>query len=412
MHTVRQLSASLLLASFSLCAPAAEQAAFPEGPGKPILETVCLGCHEATNVTRSGYTQADWRNVLSMMQNVGAPLTKEQFPVLLSYLTKNFPERPKPAAKLVDGPAKVTIREWKVPTPGSRPHDPMAARDGSLWYTGQFSNKLGRLDPKTGRFTEFPLKHVKSGPHGLAEDGDGNVWYTANFASYIGKLNPKTGEQTEYPMPDPAARDPHTPVFDKQGTLWFTVQGGNRIGRVDPKTGEVKLATPQTPRSRPYGMVIDSKGTPWVVLFGTNKIASIDPQTMQIREFELPNKDTRPRRVAITSDDVLWYADYSRGYLGRFDPATGNATEYASPGGPQSQPYGIAAVNDIVWYSESNVKPNTMVRFDPKTERFQTWIIKSGGGVVRNIDVTKDGKGNLALATSGVNGVALVTVAK
>jgi virginiamycin B lyase len=38
---------------------------------------------------------------------------------------------------------------------------------------------------------------------------DGNVWYTANFKAYIGKLNPKTGAVTQYPMPDPAARDPH-----------------------------------------------------------------------------------------------------------------------------------------------------------------------------------------------------------
>ena len=54
------------------------------------------------------------------------------------------------------------------------------------------------------------------------------------------------------------------------------------------------------------------------------------------------------------------------------------ATEWASPGGPQSQPYGIAAVKDVLWYSEAGVKPNTLVRFDPKTEKFQTWAIPSG----------------------------------
>ncbi len=27
------------------------------------------------------------------------------------------------------------------------------------------------------------------------------------------------GTIMEYPMPDPAARDPHTPLFDKKGTL-------------------------------------------------------------------------------------------------------------------------------------------------------------------------------------------------
>ena len=30
--------------------------------------------------------------------------------------------------------------------------------DGSLWYTGQLANVLGRLDPASGKFTEFHLK--------------------------------------------------------------------------------------------------------------------------------------------------------------------------------------------------------------------------------------------------------------
>jgi len=66
------------------------------------------------------------------------------------------------------------------------------------------------------------------------------------------------------------------------------------------------------------------------------------------------------------------------------------------------------AVHDVLWYSEAGVQPNTLVRFDPKTEQFQTWTIPSGGGVVRNMDVTRDG--NLTLACSGVNRIALVEV--
>jgi virginiamycin B lyase len=64
-------------------------------------------------------------------------------------------------------------------------------------------------------------------------------------------------------MPDPKARDPHTPLFDQSGVLWFTVQSANMIGRLDPKTGQIKLATAPTPRSNPYGLVITSKGVPF-----------------------------------------------------------------------------------------------------------------------------------------------------
>jgi virginiamycin B lyase len=206
----------------------------------------------------------------------------------------------------------------------------------------------------------------------------------------------------------PPARDPHTPMFDQKGTLWFTLQQSNMVGRLNPATGEIKLVTMPVARSLPYGMVISSTGVPFLVEFGANRVASLDPVTMAVREYPLPNPQTRPRRIAITSDDVIWYSDYSRGYLGRLDPKTGNVKEWASPGGPQSQPYGITAAKDIIWYSESAVRPNTLVRFDPKTEKFQTWAIPSGGGVVRHMMTTP--QGNLVLACSGVNRVALVEV--
>jgi virginiamycin B lyase len=107
---------------------------------------------------------------------------------------------------------------------------------------------------------------------------------------------------------------------------------------------------------------------------------------------------------------VIWYSDYARGYLGRLDPKTSDVKEWATPGGASSRPYGIAVINGDVWYSESGVTPNTLVRFEPATERFQVWNIPSGGGVVRNVSVTKDG--NLAIAESGVNKVALVEISR
>ncbi|HEX9424204.1 MAG TPA: hypothetical protein VF899_13245, partial [Pyrinomonadaceae bacterium] len=124
---------------------------------------------------------------------------------------------------------KVAIREYDVPTPNSRPHDPAIAPDGALWYTGQLANKLGRLDPKTGEIKEYSLKMPNSGPHGLAADKDGNIWFTANFKPYIGKLDPRTGDVTEYPMPDPRARDPHSLVFDREGMIFFTTQDSNFV---------------------------------------------------------------------------------------------------------------------------------------------------------------------------------------
>ncbi len=341
----------------------------PDGPGKELAAANCNSCHTLLSRVGAGYTPEGWQTVLRMMANQGAIVPADQVEPLREYLTKSFPEKGKPAGAVIPGTADVSFKEWQAPTPGSRPHDPLAASDGSLWYTGQLANVLGRLDPETGKIKEFPLKTPHSGPHGLMEDKDGNIWYTGNTGSLIGKLDPKTGAVTEYQTPEPG--DPHTLIFDNSGILWFTMQNLNRIGRLDPNTGQIKLLT---------------------------------------REYPLPDAASRPRRLTITRDDVVWYSDYSRGYLGRLDPATGKVTEWPSPSGPKSEPYGISAINDIIWYSESGSTPNTVVRFDPKTEKFQSWAIPGGGNIVRNTSVTRDG--NFLLANSLVNGITLVTIKK
>jgi virginiamycin B lyase len=405
---VRSVFFASLVAFAAFAHPARAASGLADGPGRVAVEASCVQCHDLDRVRTASHTLEEWRQTLAMMLAAGSPLPRDQLAGVTEYLAKNYPATGRPAAVAISGPVKATIAEWVVPTPGSRPHDPAAAPDGTIWYAGQFANLLGRYDPRTGKFTEFHLKTAESGPHGLVFDAAGNVWFTANFKGYIGKLDARTGDIREYPMPDPAVRDPHTLIFDRKGILWFTAQNANVVGRLDPTTGAIRLIRVPTPRARPYGMVADSKGTPYFVEFGSNKIASIDPDTLAIHEHVLPHAESRPRRIAIGPDDVLWYTDYSRGYLGRYDPATGNAAEWPSPSGAQSQPYGIAFADGAVWYNESATEPNTMVRFDPLQKTFQTWAIPSGGGVVRNIDVTKDG--NLALACSGVNRIGLMTI--
>jgi virginiamycin B lyase len=171
---------------------------------------------------------------------------------------------------------------------------------------------------------------------------------------------------------------------------------------------QIVAAPSRAGNTYPYGIQVNAQRVPWYVDFRGNRIASIEPPTMAIKEIALPSADARPQRIAITADDTVWYTDFARVSIGRYDPQTGALREWLSPGGEDSQPYGIAAVGDIVWYSESGVRPNTLVRFDPAPEKFQTWTIPSGGGVIRHMMAMRNG--NLVLACSGVNRIALVEV--
>jgi len=243
------------------------------------------------------------------------------------------------------------------------------------------------LAPEVG--TEFKRFEVADGthPHNLIIDDEGFVWYAGNRNAHIGKLDPRDGSITRFPMPDPEARDPHTLVFNQEGNIWFTVQGGNFIGFLDTTTGDVRLVSVPTSGARPYGIKVDGQNQPWVVLFGTNKLATVDPSTFELVEIELPESGSRPRRLEITEDRLIYYVDYSRGYVGLYNPSTQAFKEWTLPGGKNSRPYGTAMdVHEIIWVAESGLDPNRLVGFDPEAEEFFSITeIPSGGGTIRHM---------------------------
>jgi virginiamycin B lyase len=380
--------------------------ALPDGAGKEAVTASCGSCHGLGMITgATGYTEAGWRDLIGTM----VALPKDQEAAISSYLATHFPRKPGRAPELVGGDVKVTFREWVVPTLGQRSRDPLQTKDGTIWWNGQFISLVGRLNPTTGEMKEYKLDPT-SKPHSIVDDAAGNIWYLGNGNGTIGKFVPATGEITVFKMPDPAARDPHTGIFSKDGTLYFTLQQSNMVGRLVPSTGAITLITLPTPRALPYGLKQNSKGEIWVAYNGAGRLASIDPVTMAVKEHPLPDPATRSRRLAITSDDTVWFVNSSLGRLGRLNPTTGEVKEWPSPSGSKSHPYAIEVIDDVIWYNESGQRPDALVRFDPKTERFQSWAIPSGVGIIRHMRKTPDG--NLAIHQTSTNRVGLAIIAK
>lgn len=384
-----------------------QAAALPEGAGKDVVEARCGACHGLNLITGStGYTQARWQDLVGTM----IKLPDAQTQAVTQYLAAHFPPKAGREPVLVAGPVSVTFKEWVVPTLGQRPRDPLQMPDGTIYWAGQYASLIGRLNPRTGEMKEWKLEPTAR-PHSIVSDRAGNIWYTGNANGTIGKLNPSTGEITVHKLPNPDARDPHTPIFGQDGTtLWFTLQQSNMIGRMDTRSGTISLVTVPTPRALPYGIKINSKGVPWVSYNGSNKLAELDPVTMAIREHVLPQPETTVRRLAITSDDMVWYVNSSMGALGRLDPKTGAIKEWPSPSGADTHPYAIEVIDDAIWYNESRRRPDALVRFDPKTEKFQSWAIPSGYGIIRHMSATPDG--NLVIHQSSSNRIGLVTIGK
>ena len=373
--------------------------ALPEGPGKMLVENLCTSCHSTATISRAaGFSSAaEWRRLFSTM----IKLPEAQASTIASYLAEHFPEDISRRPQLIAGDVDIEIIEWTVPTLGQRSRDPAEAPDGSIWWTGMWASLAGRLDPATGMMEEFRLP-PSARPHTIVPDSHGNIWYTGNSNASIGKLNPQTGAITEYRT---EARDPHSATFHPNGNLYFTAQGAGMLGRLNPQTGE--LMEVQT-EPRPYGIQVAQDGTVWVAYNGTNKLGAVNPETMEISYYEVPDERTRIRRLSFDSEGMVWFVNSTLGRIGRLNPKTGEIRQWDSPSGPSSHPYAIAVIDDIVWYNESGMRPDALVRFNPRNESFQSWAIPSGVGIIRNMWVTE--AGDLLIHQSSSNQIGLVKV--
>lgn len=289
---------------------------------------------------------------------------------------------------------KATVREWDVPTKGGKPYATTVSPDGSVWFTEEVANKIGRLNPKTGEFKEYPLSDEKSvTPHGLVGDQNGNIWFAASSGGFIGKLEPNTGKLIISRMPDPKATDPESLAFDSKGILWFTVQNANMVGKLDPASGAITLKQVPSQNARPTGILVMKRGTPLFAEPGAGKIGFIAPDTFEVHEFALP-PGTRSRRLAIAPDEnTLYFTDYTGGNLGKLDISVGALIMFPTPGGFDSSPYGLTITPDgTVWYCETSIQPKNIIRFNPGSSTFSSAPMPFATGVVHSMTAAPDGR--------------------
>jgi virginiamycin B lyase len=128
----------------------------------------------------------------------------------------------------VDGKT-LKVSQWSPPTPNAYPRRMEIGPDGMI-YSGEFrGGKMARFDPKTQTFQEFPLPGPDPSPYGLGFDNDGYLWYDSHNMDLIGRFDPRTGKVVEFPFPhaEPAIRE----FFrDSQGRMWYGTAPNNKVG--------------------------------------------------------------------------------------------------------------------------------------------------------------------------------------
>src|ERR1700719_5299618 len=183
----------------------------------------CVGCHSLQRPLNSKYTADDFlTTILPRMQgyvNQSIPqhpqlrraerLMEERgdqrvkvYRAAAEYLASinlsshpqwnfEFKTQPRPTGAAT----RVIYTEYDLPRETISPHDVIVDSRGTVWYSSFGEQNLGRLDPRTGKVTEFPVPEHKpdfpTGLLGLRSDPQGNLWLGNMYQATIVKFDPR-----------------------------------------------------------------------------------------------------------------------------------------------------------------------------------------------------------------------------
>jgi len=189
-----------------------------------------------------------------------------------------------------------------------------------VWSTTR--NRIVGLNIQTKQFVAYEMPHwvaKKENPGGYGIDvaGDGGVWFAEREANKIGRLDPATGKIDEYPTPGEDI--PRRMGADWEGNIWVGFHETGKLVKIDHKTRQMTSYEPPTKHSGTYHAVADNKNkVVWVTLQTSDKIARFDPKTEIWTEFTLPIVESDARRIDIdpTNPKRIWWSGDTSSHLG------------------------------------------------------------------------------------------------
>jgi len=117
-----------------------------------------------------------------------------------------------------------------MPDPAARdPHTAVFDSKGTLWFTLQQSNMVGRLIPATGDIKLVTMPTPQSRPYGIKLSAEGIPWVACNGRNCLVKVDPESMAMREYPVSDPKTTIRRLD-FARDGMIWYVNSSLGRLG--------------------------------------------------------------------------------------------------------------------------------------------------------------------------------------
>ncbi len=374
----------------------------------------CATCHTLSRPFTSAYTKDQFEHdVFPRM----AQMSSQAFPVLVqkrivardqartfggldrlaTFLssvnlssTPEFKYQLKGAPRPKGAETHVIITSYDLPQKTMQPHDAVMGDDGYVWVSDFGENELSRLDPKTGKVTQY--KYPQTRPGGYANgnldvefDKDGYLWLGMMDQTGAARFDRKTGTFKFYTLPkelqdDESQQAMVAPVNWKvDGKVWINSAEQPIITRFDVSTGKFEpwrfpfKDQPKGQTHSAYGIYTDSHNNAYLLDFPSQYIWKIDAKTGAVTSYKTPSDYSRPRRGRMDNQDRLWFAEWRADKVAMFDTKSGEFMEFPVPG-QYSAPYDAQVdKTGIVW--TDNMMDDHVTRIDPKTGRTVQYLM-------------------------------------
>jgi virginiamycin B lyase len=291
---------------------------------------------------------------------------------------------------------RVIITEYDLPHPTIEPHDAIVDSQGMVWFSNFGEQSLGRLDPRTGKVTEYPVPELKRGsPVGalsLRFDADENLWLGMMFQGGIAKFDRNTQTFQTWSVPPDFNKDmtqinmasPQRSTVD--GKVWTQNNGFAIIHRLDLASGKFETFEPfkgakEGETHNIYDVVPDSRNNAYFTDFAREHIGRIDARTGKITLYPTPTPHSAPRRGQMDAQDRLWFGEYRGNRIGLFDTKTERFQEWEPPSA-WSAPYDVALdKNGEAW--TGSMANDRVLRLDPKSGQMTEYLLPRSTNIRR-----------------------------
>ncbi len=399
-------------------------ASFPGNDQQKNAMLGCVGCHTLERVARSTHTPDDFIHVtLPRMQGYvnqsipAAPQLRrgerrmeergdqrvQVYRGMADFLGSvnlssgsqwNYALKPLPRPK--GRSTRVVITEYDLPRETIQPHDVVVDADGIAWYSSFGEQFLGRLDPKTGKASEYPLPLHKpgfpTGSLGLRTDKAGDLWLGNMYQATMVKFDRKSETFKFFPLPpeqniDAAQVNMVSPQSSHvDGKVWSQNNGFAGVHRLDLATGQIETWEPfkDAPKGEPhniYDVVPDSKNNVYFTDFRQKHIGRIDAKTGEIKLFAILTPSPALRRGQMDAQDRLWFGEYRGDKIGMFDTKTEKFTEWSMPT-RWTNPYDVTLdKNEEAW--TGSMLNDRVVRLNTKSGDFTEYLLPRSTNIRR-----------------------------